>query len=163
MSAETQEILMNKEALAVDQDAAGIQGHRVRKDGDLEVWSKQLADGGRAVVLFNRSGAEAKISVAWQDLGYPASLSAGVRDLWAHKDLGKMSGKYEASVASHGVVMIKVTNGTEETVRVCIWSNRLPVATSVYPDSEKVGAGEGRSKKAAEQVAAEQALRALGG
>ncbi len=34
----------------------------------------------------------------------------------------------------------KVTNGTEETVRVCIWSNRLPVATSVYPDSEKVGA-----------------------
>ena len=34
----------------------------------------------------------------------------------------------------------KVTNGTDETVRVCIWSNRLPVATSVYPDSEKVGA-----------------------
>ena len=34
----------------------------------------------------------------------------------------------------------KVTNATEETVRVCIWSNRLPVATSVYPDSEKVGA-----------------------
>jgi ribonuclease-3 len=30
-------------------------------------------------------------------------------------------------------------------------------------DSERVGAGEGRSKKAAEQVAAEQALRALGG
>ncbi len=34
----------------------------------------------------------------------------------------------------------KVTNRTEETVRVCIWSNRLAVATSVYPDSEKVGA-----------------------
>jgi ribonuclease-3 len=30
-------------------------------------------------------------------------------------------------------------------------------------DSERVGAGEGRSKKAAEQVAAEQALRELGG
>jgi dsRNA-specific ribonuclease len=30
-------------------------------------------------------------------------------------------------------------------------------------DSEQVGAGEGRSKKAAEQVAAEQALRELGG
>jgi uncharacterized cupin superfamily protein len=34
----------------------------------------------------------------------------------------------------------KVTNRTDETVRVCIWSNRLPVATSVYPDSQKVGA-----------------------
>ena len=34
----------------------------------------------------------------------------------------------------------KVTNRSDETVRVCIWSNRLAVATSVYPDSEKVGA-----------------------
>jgi ribonuclease-3 len=30
-------------------------------------------------------------------------------------------------------------------------------------DDKRVGAGEGRSKKAAEQVAAEEALRALGG
>jgi uncharacterized cupin superfamily protein len=34
----------------------------------------------------------------------------------------------------------KVTNRTSEVVRVCIWSNRLAVATSVYPDSGKVGA-----------------------
>jgi len=34
----------------------------------------------------------------------------------------------------------KVTNRSGDPVRVCIWSNRLPVATSVYPDSEKVGA-----------------------
>lgn len=32
----------------------------------------------------------------------------------------------------------KVTNRSDETVRVCIWSNRLAVATCVYPDSEKV-------------------------
>lgn len=34
----------------------------------------------------------------------------------------------------------KVTNNTEETIRVCIWSNRLAVGTSVYPDSNKLGA-----------------------
>jgi uncharacterized cupin superfamily protein len=34
----------------------------------------------------------------------------------------------------------KVTNRSDEVVRVCLWSNRLAVATSVYPDSEKVGA-----------------------
>jgi uncharacterized cupin superfamily protein len=34
----------------------------------------------------------------------------------------------------------KVTNRTGEVVRVCMWSNRLAVATSVYPDSDKVGA-----------------------
>jgi alpha-galactosidase len=35
-------------------------------------------------------------------------MSAAVRDLWAHKDLGKFTGKFSASVSSHGVVMMTV-------------------------------------------------------
>lgn len=34
----------------------------------------------------------------------------------------------------------KVTNATEETVRLAMWSNRANPNTSVYPDSGKVGA-----------------------
>jgi uncharacterized cupin superfamily protein len=34
----------------------------------------------------------------------------------------------------------KVTNDSDETVRVAMWSNRLDVATAVYPDAEKIGA-----------------------
>ena len=34
----------------------------------------------------------------------------------------------------------KVTNSTEEAVRVAMWSNRANPNTSVYPDSQKVGA-----------------------
>ncbi len=34
----------------------------------------------------------------------------------------------------------KVTNRTDERVRVCMWSDLPAVSTSVYPDSEKVGA-----------------------
>jgi uncharacterized cupin superfamily protein len=34
----------------------------------------------------------------------------------------------------------KVTNHTDETLRVAIWSNRTSPNTSVYPDSQKVGA-----------------------
>jgi ribonuclease-3 len=41
--------------------------------------------------------------------------------------------------------------------------HRRTFAVAAIVDSERVGAGEGRSKKAAEQVAAEEALRALGG
>jgi alpha-galactosidase len=41
-------------------------------------------------------------------LGYPARLSASVRDLWEKKDLGKFSGSYSSKVPSHGVVMLKV-------------------------------------------------------
>jgi len=108
MSADTKEILLNKEVIAIDQDALGQQGRRVKKDGDLEIWSKQLADGGRAVALLNRGKAAAKISVAWTDIGYPDTLSASVRDLWAKKDVGRKTGSYSAEVPSHGVVMVKV-------------------------------------------------------
>ncbi len=108
MPQETHDILTNKEVIAVDQDPLGIQGHRVRKEGDHEIWSKQMADGSRAVILLNRSASEATIELKWTDMGYPDNVSASVRDLWAHKDLGKQSGSYSASVAGHGVKMLLV-------------------------------------------------------
>ncbi len=86
-----------------------MQGRRVRKNGEFEVWAKQLKDGGRAVVLFNRGASDADISVSWEDLGYPAHLSAAVRDLWAKKDLGKSAATFAAMVPSHAVVMLRVT------------------------------------------------------
>jgi alpha-galactosidase len=67
-----------------------------------------LIGGARAVILFNRGNAEKEITARWQDLDYPDSLSAAVRDLWEKKDLGKFSGKFSARVAGHGVVMVKV-------------------------------------------------------
>jgi alpha-galactosidase len=108
MTPEIRDILTNKEVIAIDQDALGRQGRRVWKDGDLEVWAKQLKDGDRAVILLNRGSAEHEIAVNWEQIGYPAHLSATLRDLWAHKDLGKVTGKFSAPVASHGVVMVTV-------------------------------------------------------
>jgi len=108
MTPEIKDILTNKEVLAVDQDDLGMQGRRVSKNGDLEVWVKQLHDGSRAVVLFNRGGSGAEISASWEDLGYPSRLPAVVRDLWNKKDLGVFTGKFNALVASHGVVMLRI-------------------------------------------------------
>jgi alpha-galactosidase len=108
MKPETRDILINKEAIAIDQDPMGIQGRRVHKDGDLEVWSKQLADGGRAVALLNRGASEKTIAASWKDLGYPESLKASVRDLWEHKDLSSATGSFSASVPSHGVVLVRI-------------------------------------------------------
>src|SRR3984893_3306356 len=108
MSPEIAEILTDKEVIAVDQDQQGLQGRRVKREGNLEVWAKQLAAGSRAGALLNRGATEAKISVSWSDIGYPDYLPASVRDLWAMKDLGKSTGSFSASVASHGVVMVKI-------------------------------------------------------
>lgn len=108
MSEQTKLILTNKEVIAVDQDSFGIEGRRVSKDGDLEVWARPLKDGGRAVVLFNRGKESRKISVPWEVLGYPSGLKLRVRDLWAHHDLPTASGTFSADVAPHGVAMIRL-------------------------------------------------------
>jgi alpha-galactosidase len=108
MRPEIHDILTNKEVIAVDQDGLGRQGERVAKNGDLEVWAKQLKDGSRAVLLLNRGGSSQEITAKWEDIGYPVGVSASVRDLWQHKDLGKFTGKFSASVVSHGVVVVRV-------------------------------------------------------
>jgi alpha-galactosidase len=108
MNSEIREILTNKELIAVDQDALGRQGRRVSKSGDLEVWSKQLQDGSRAVLLLNRGGSQQTVVATWEQIGYPGHVSAAVRDLWAHRDLGRFTGKFSAPVESHGVVVVTV-------------------------------------------------------
>jgi alpha-galactosidase len=108
MTPEITEILTNKEVIAIDQDPLGMQGRKVRDDGELEVWSRQLQDGSRAVILLNRSAGEQNITANWRELGYPAHITATVRDLWQHKDLGKFTGSFSAAVPAHGVVMVTV-------------------------------------------------------
>jgi alpha-galactosidase len=108
MTPQIHDILTNKEVIAIDQDPAGIEGHRVKRGEGLEVWARELADGGRAVALLNRTGSPATIAASWTDIGYPEHLSAKVRDLWEHKDLGERTGKFSATVESHGVVMVTI-------------------------------------------------------
>jgi alpha-galactosidase len=100
------DILMNKEVIAIDQDKLGTQGVRIAKNGDLEVWSKPLADGGHAVGLFNRGADLAKITAKWSDLGITGTHA--VRDLWKHADLGKVKDEFVATVPTHGVMMVKI-------------------------------------------------------
>ena len=106
MKPEIAAILMNKEVIAVDQDKLGKQGVRVAKEGDLEVWSKPLADGGHAVALFNRGAETSKVTAKWSDIGVTGTHK--LRELWRHEDLGNMVDAYTAEVPSHGVAMIKI-------------------------------------------------------
>ena len=108
MNAETKAVLTDKEVIAIDQDALGKQGRRVSKDGDKEVWARELEGGNRAVALLNRAATPQAITVKWEDLGYPAHLSAQLRDLWQHKDLGAKSGSFTATIAPHAALLVTV-------------------------------------------------------
>jgi alpha-galactosidase len=106
MKSEIHDILTNKEAIAVDQDGFGKQGKRIRHENNQDVFVKPLEGGAVAVLLLNRGAAQQAISVTWEQLGLDAGKSFNGRDLWEHKDLGKLEKQFATPVASHGVVMI---------------------------------------------------------
>ncbi|MHA0856778.1 NPCBM/NEW2 domain-containing protein [Paenibacillus sp. CMAA1364] len=111
MSAQTKEILTNQEVIAVNQDPMGIQGTRIVKDGNKEVWAKPLDNrSSGAVALFNRGNAATNMTVNWSDLGLTGSAS--VRDLWAHQDKGSFNGSYTVNVPAHGIVVLKIKGNT---------------------------------------------------
>lgn len=110
-------VLLNKEVIAVNQDKLGRQGTRLAfwdcpdgAEGQLtcQVWGKSLVEGAQAIVLLNKDIRSRSITVDFSLVGWPTQR-VSVRDLWAHKNLGTFTSKFTANVASHGVVMLKVT------------------------------------------------------
>jgi alpha-galactosidase len=55
MSDVTRRILMNRDAIAIDQDKLGKQAELLYRRGDLSVWTKKLTGGRLAIGLFNTS------------------------------------------------------------------------------------------------------------
>jgi alpha-galactosidase len=99
-------LLDNDEVIAVDQDPLGKQAARITKNGNLEVWAKDMADGSKAIGLFNRGEAAAMVEIQWDALGL--SGKHRVRDLWRQKDMGKFKGSFATEVPRHGVMLVRV-------------------------------------------------------
>jgi alpha-galactosidase len=102
----TQDMLTNKDVIAVDQDPLGKQGYPVVQEGPFEVWMKPMQDGTVVVGLFNRSKAQDRMTVKFSHIS--VSGRAAVRDLWLHKDLGTFEESFSAYVPAHGVVLVRL-------------------------------------------------------
>ena len=107
MSGEVREILTAPEVIAVDQDARGAQGRRLRADGEAEVWIRELSGAHRwAVALLNRGAGAREISVSFADLG--CAGAARVRDLWERSSADVRGDTLATSVAAHDAALYLV-------------------------------------------------------
>ncbi|MFQ6108955.1 MAG: glycoside hydrolase family 27 protein [Candidatus Aminicenantales bacterium] len=111
MTEVTREILTNEEVIGVGQNPAGIQGYKIRDEGDHEVWVKPLENGDYAVALLNRGEERAFIAVRAEEIGMPEASRYVMRDLWAHKE-EITGGRIGARVPSHGVAVFRVYSPT---------------------------------------------------
>jgi len=100
-------VLCNPEVIEVDQDPLGECGMVIKKTDKCFLIVKNLADGSKAVGIFNRDKSESEVEVNWAELQISGKQT--VRDLWHQKNLGFYTQKYRAAVPSQGVVMVKIS------------------------------------------------------
>ncbi len=102
----TLNLLTNDEVLEIDQDPLGKQATPKIINDNIQVWVKELEDGNKAVGIFNLGSETMKFNLNFSDIGIKTNVR--VRDLWRQRDLGSFKDKFETSVTSHGVVLIKI-------------------------------------------------------
>jgi alpha-galactosidase len=107
MTPETIAILTNRDVIAVDQDEAGKQGDRVSAEGPIEIWARPLADGSKAIGIFNRHPSAMTTQVDFNKLGFNGPVKA--KDLWLAKDLGSISAPFTVTIPGHGVLFLRVS------------------------------------------------------
>jgi alpha-galactosidase len=104
MSQADRSILLNREAIAIDQDALGKQGKRMYQTGDFSVWTKRLSGGRMAVGIFNSAWSGFDLTVDLAKIGLPNG--AKLHDVWMGEDLGPTRGKLTLNVKNHGVRLL---------------------------------------------------------
>jgi alpha-galactosidase len=110
MAPEVRSMLLDPEVIAIDQDAKGRPGDRVRRYAEIDIWARPLAGGAEAAVLLNRGAEAVKISVgpAMFDLPYAGVC---VRDVSAHIDRGALGERLTLNVRPRSVVVLKLALG----------------------------------------------------
>jgi alpha-galactosidase len=119
MSEQTRSILTNKEVIAIDQDELGIAAYRIKMADSLELWVKPLKNNELAVCFLNRASHPQKLNIKWNDLDI-SNAEAGIdikfaenkyvlHDLWLKKAAGTTKGIFKQDLASHDVIMLKLT------------------------------------------------------
>lgn len=101
-------ILTNSAVIAVDQDALGVQGYPVTNRNGQWVLTKPLANGDRAVVLFNQTNRSATISTSIAAIGLSGAPEYQLRNVWTGAVVTTRR-TISVAVPAHGVVMYVVS------------------------------------------------------
>jgi alpha-galactosidase len=104
----TLSLLTNDEVLEIHQTSRS--GRQAFRRGDTIVWIAHADDAIGYLAIFNIGFDSARVAIRLCDVGMPETVE--MRDLWLHESLGRASRSIVVDVPSHGVRLLKVSQGT---------------------------------------------------
>jgi alpha-galactosidase len=113
MTEETKSILMNPDAIAIDQDRDPKPVQMLSQNGKTEALVRPLSGNSFVVGLFNRGDKPAEMNFRWDALKFDTGLYGFRRlqaqDLWKHQPVTVSGDEFSATVPTHGVVLLRVS------------------------------------------------------
>lgn len=105
------DILLNKLAIAINQDPLGVMGTQVMVHGQVYIWRKPIMPRGSFAIALkytNIAGGPTKITIKLQDLGLTTAAAYKFTDVFTGKDLGTVKPwyTYNCEVNPTGVLFI---------------------------------------------------------
>jgi len=108
MKPEVKAILTNKDVIAIDQDSLGKQGKRAYSEGEVEVWTRELAGGAMAVAVINVGSDRQSTHPFHLDLAkLGLSGQQSGKDLWTGKTVS-LTDKEPIELASHDILLVRL-------------------------------------------------------
>lgn len=109
MSETTRSILLNKDIIAIDQDALGKQGYRVMKQDGIDVWKKPLSGDRVAIAFLNRNDKTKSLSAAFKNIELDSTAQYNVYDVWKHAQAGQAQRTLSATMQPHETKVFVLT------------------------------------------------------
>ena len=105
-NAATRRILLNKEIIAINQDALGKAARLVQRIGECRVYHRQLTNNRQAIAIMNPSDKAQRISLPLSFLGKSAKYD--FRDVWEHKNTS-VKKAWEGKLEAHETKVFIIT------------------------------------------------------
>ena len=106
MTKDEKEIIMNKLAISINQDPTE-QGKRIKKDGDVEIWLKQLKNKEKAVLVINRKrNVAVKYALNMHELGL--KVKNNITEVYSGAKLLANKKNIEFILQPHACIFLKV-------------------------------------------------------
>jgi alpha-galactosidase len=120
MSKETLGIITNKDIIALNQDALGIQGFLYKTAGSVEIWAKPLANGEWGLLFFNRSEEPATLEFDWnaekiidrfthREISFSKDNVYKIKDLYVGKFIGTTQQPVNRKLEKHQPLVIRIS------------------------------------------------------